>query len=61
MDVSGFKPNSSVSCSYDYQDRADGQIRPYTGSVTVDSSGGGRKVFPHRSPTSDLQVTCTQQ
>ena len=61
VDVSGFSPNSSVSCSYDYRDRADGQIKRYTGSVTVDSSGGGRKVFPHRSAVPDLQVTCTQQ
>ena len=61
VDVSGFSPNSSVSCSYDYRDRADGQIKRYTGSVTVDSSGEGRKVFPHRSAVPDLQVTCTQQ
>ena len=61
VDVWGFSPNSSVSCSYDYRDRVDGQLKHYADSFTVDSSGGGRKVFPHRSSTADLQLTCTQQ
>ena len=42
-------------------DRIDGQLKHYADSFTVDSSGGGRKVFPHRSSTADLQLTCTQQ
>ncbi|WP_237564274.1 hypothetical protein [Actinomyces sp. 432] len=61
VDVSGFNPDSTVSCNYDYRDTADGQTKNYTGSFTVDSQGGGRHVFPHRSPNADRQITCTQQ
>ncbi|WP_147681150.1 Ig-like domain-containing protein [Actinomyces ruminicola] len=61
VDVSGFNPNSTVSCSYDYRDTADGQTKTHSESFTVDSQGGGRHVFPHRSPNSDRQITCTQR
>ena len=61
LDVSGFNPNSNVSCSYQYRDRQDGDLKSYTGTFTVNSGGGARHVFPHRSPNPDLGVTCTQQ
>jgi len=61
LDVSGFSPNSSASCTYDYRDRVDGQLKTYTDSIAVDSSGNGHKRFPHRSQDPNLKITCTQQ
>ena len=59
--MSGFSPNSSASCTYDYRDRVDGQLKTYTDSIAVDSSGNGHKRFPHRSQDPNLKITCTQQ
>lgn len=61
IDVSGFNPNSQVSCSYQYQNRFGGGRDWYTDTFTVDGSGGGRHVFPHRSQTRDQKITCEQR
>lgn len=64
IDVTGFAPNSTVTCSYQYRDRLeapDAPLKDYSESFSVDSSGGARKVFPHRASSPNQTIACVQR
>ena len=46
IDASGFNPNSTVQCGYQYSEPRGGSW--YEESFTVDSDGAARHRFPHR-------------
>ena len=63
IDASGFNPNSTVQCSYQYSEPRGGSW--YEESFTVDSDGVARHRFPHRVDAGRVppsySITCTQQ
>ncbi|CAM2839935.1 Ig-like domain-containing protein [Actinomyces slackii] len=61
IDISGMNPSSTVSCSYTYLNRRFGQQSTHLQQVSLDSNGQAHAVFPHRSPSPNNQVTCTQR
>lgn len=65
LQLEGFNPNSTVTCSYKYSSNDDeDDIRNYQEDVQVGADGSAYKVFPHRinlKALSSYRVPCTQQ
>lgn len=64
LDITGFSPNSTVSCKYEYQQLFHPYaLIPYSESITMDGTGSKRHIFPHRIKTTNTSFTieCTQQ
>ncbi|WP_196716846.1 fibronectin type III domain-containing protein [Actinomyces trachealis] len=64
LQLEGFNPNSTVTCSYNYSSNGDDNLQRYTAGVQVGADGSAYKIFPHRlnlRKVSSYKVPCTQQ
>lgn len=67
LQLEGFNPNSTVTCSYKYSSRDDDDDdddHHYKANVSIGPDGSAYRVFPHRlnlKKVSSYKVPCTQQ